>query len=68
MRQELINSIENLQTNIEQLEHDYKFNLYKNAPKSLLSSIRIKIGRLKNELIQMELQLLDELPSKRKGV
>ena len=64
MREELVNSIELLQNDIQQLEEDYQFSLSKNAPASFLSSIRTKIARQKKELTRLELQLLDELPTK----
>jgi hypothetical protein len=66
MREELVNMIEVLQYKIEQLEAEHIFNINSNAPVNSLKAIRGDIKKLKIELLALQLQLLDELPSKKK--
>jgi|GEM_PF-6988258 hypothetical protein len=66
MKEELIDTINMLLEKIEEQEMVYQLALQENKEYNILKSIRTQIGIDKDELSALELQLLDQLPSRKK--
>jgi len=66
MKEELIDAINMLLEKIEEQEMVYQLALQENKEYNILKSIRTQIGIDKDELSALELQLLDQLPSRKK--
>ena len=66
MKEELIDTINMLLEKIEEQEMVYQLALQENKEYKILKSIRTQIGIDKDELSALELQLLDQLPSRKK--
>jgi hypothetical protein len=66
MKEGLIDTINMLLEKIEEQEMVYQLALQENKEYNILKSIRTQIGIDKDELSALELQLLDQLPSRKK--
>ena len=66
MKEGLIDTINMLLEKIEEQEMVYQLALQENKEYKILKSIRTQIGIDKDELSALELQLLDQLPSRKK--
>jgi len=66
MKEGLIDTINMLLEKIDEQEMVYQLALQENKEYNILKSIRTQIGIDKDELSALELQLLDQLPSRKK--
>ena len=58
--------IEVLHNNIQKLEEKFSSDLRQKSSVDILQNMRLKIDKLKKHLAALELQLLNELPYKKK--